>query len=114
MPLQDPIGSGSERICTKTRLRGWPPLSIMPVDQHGFTPCRRSGVNISPAITDDEAGREVDGILAGCVVDQPRFGLPAGALVAIVMPADKERINRKPSGKRGIHLLNDLAGLGAA
>ena len=100
--MQDPIGGSLERNRTKIRRVGRGPLAIMPVDQNGAAGGGGAGIDIAPAIADDKAGREIDPIAGGGFEEQAWFGLAARTIVAIVVPADIEIVNRQPGADFGV------------
>src|SRR5438128_10943578 len=72
-------------------------FAIAIIDQNCFAAGGRPGVDVSPAITDHEAGGQVDGVLLCRLQQQSRFWLAAVAIDGVIVIASEEVVQQRQS-----------------
>src|SRR5471032_3441421 len=89
-------------------------LAVSTIDQHRAAPGRRAGVDIAPAIADQETAAEVDPMALRPLDQQPRFWLTAPAAIRVIVPADKETVHAQRGANRDVDGFHGRALRGAA
>src|SRR5579863_3527356 len=88
---QDPFGGFAQRVHSPER-RGGLLLAVAMVDENGLAAGPMPGLDIAPAVADNEAGAEIDVPRAGGLGEQARLRLAARALLAVVVRAHADVI----------------------
>src|SRR5450432_2075517 len=96
-----PLHRARERIGTEIRRTIGLAFLVLAVDQHGAATGGGAGLDIAPAVANQETPAEVDSVPSGGFQQQAGLGLPAGAGIGIVVPADQKTVygQRGPDGR---------------
>src|ERR1039458_243739 len=71
------------------------PLAIFPVEKNGAAAGGPSGVDVSPAIAEQERAVEVDAVPLLCLDQQSRRRFAAKAAIPVVVRADQKVVERE-------------------
>lgn len=89
-------------------------LAVLVVEEDGAAASGVAGVDVAPAVADDEAGGEVDLMAGGACEHESGLGFAAGAIVFVVVIADDEIVEGEGGAEEIVNLFDGGLGLAAA
>jgi hypothetical protein len=79
------------------------------IDQDREAARRAAGINVTPTIADEIAGREIDAVLGRRGEQQAGLRLAAVAVIRIGVKTDPDIVNRQPPPQFGMHGIDGCA-----
>ena len=111
---KNPIDRFRKSVNTNAGFVGWAALLISIVEKHRSATGGVSGVDVPPTVADQEAVWKRDFKSGRGVKQQAGLRLTAGAVVRIVVVADKEAVEWEHCSKCSVNLFDGFPGGGAA
>lgn len=110
----NPIYRFSKRNDSSIWREGRSTFTIVKVQEYRTATGGASGIDVSPAVADQERAAEIDTVPRLGLQQQPGQRLAAAAAIPVVMGTDQKVVQRKGLTHGCVHGMNGIQGLGAA
>src|SRR3954466_6081170 len=104
----NPVGCVGKRLDDGVRRLGVR-FQVRPVDEDRRASCAASRFDVPPPVADHEARFKTESVVAGCRPQQSVLRLPTVALIAVVMVADPNVVERQQGRQSALYRVNDCA-----